>query len=204
MFSRLISLKVRNILLAEKIYGDDDDGDLDMGTDHLNRSTNSRPSNIPSDLYNRLQTYSGLLSEYNVRSTPHQAHFSSHLTVNGVRYTTRAKHEGNSNILVVGEDDEDVPVSIEHILQFPGYSDAWVLVRAHRDVSVKNDPFRSFPLLRAKLYSPLLHDALELVHSSALEIHFAKHTFIWEEQQVSAIISLSRVGGVPISISRRD
>lgn len=123
-------------MIVERTYCDDDD-DLNIDTEPFNRSTTSRPSN-------RLAAYSELLSEYNIRSTPHQAHFLSHLTVNSVRYTTRSKHEGNSNILV-GENDEEVPVSIIQILQFPGHPDAWVLVRAYRDVSVKNDPFRGFP-----------------------------------------------------------
>lgn len=197
MFARL---KVRNTMITERTYSDelddDEDDDDTNGTRYLDRSTISRPSNILSDMYDRLMAYSELLSEYNVHSTPHHAHFLSHLTVNGIRYTIRSKHIGNNNILVVGENDEEVPVSIEHILQFQGHSDIWALVRAHKAVSVRNDPFHNFPLLPAKLYNPLLHDALELVHSSALEIHFAEHTFDWEGQQVSAIISLSRASDI--------
>lgn len=147
---------------------------------------------IPAHVQDALRDYCDLLQDYAITEVPSKAQFLSHLTVEGVRFTTRATHLGNSNILVRGLSNEEIPASIEHILRLPNSSDAWVLVRCHKDIDV-HDPFLTYPLIRAKMWSSLYHDRLDVVHFSSLTTHFAKHTFCWEDKQVVIASSLSRV-----------
>ncbi|PPQ79206.1 hypothetical protein CVT26_000557 [Gymnopilus dilepis] len=109
----------------------------------------------------------------------------------GIFYTTRAVHEGNSCVLV-----EDIPCRIEEILQCPGTEsnsvDTWLVVRAYRAFHL-DDPYREYPALRASIWSSELEDSITLVHISQVKSQYAMCPISWRGAPAVVAVSLSRV-----------
>lgn len=110
MFESLVAPEVRNTLKAD-IHSqavEVEDTDREQVT-----STAAKP--LPPALRSAI-TSAGHIA-------PHRAKLLSHLTVRGVRYSVRSKHEGNSGILLEDVDNNSIAVCIEHMGQFTSLFD---------------------------------------------------------------------------------
>jgi hypothetical protein len=127
---------------------------------------------------------------------PKSAKFTNRVTTpNGISYTTRKTHEGNSGVFCHGL---NVPFCIEKIIQFPesvSYmvpKGTWFVVRRLQKPTVTTDPYIKYPYLRAQIWHHELEDDIEVLSISEIETHFAKLVIPWETQTVVVIVSLSR------------
>ena len=117
-------------------------------------------------------------------------------TCDGVNYSTKDVHEGNSGVLCKGSEN---PYCIEQIIAFPedetnrSVQGMWFVVRRHRSTDVRIDPYGRYPLLRAKLWSTQLESTVDVLNLTEIDSHFAKCAIHWEGQEVAVVVSLSRV-----------
>jgi hypothetical protein len=119
------------------------------------------------------------------------------LTRKGIMYSAASRHVGNSSVLIhSGQAGVLIPAQIQCFVQLvlPDNNTPVMFVAAQRylPANVKHDPFSTYPFLRAELWSCEL-DSLGFYTPESIESHFAYCPMKWEEQQVMAIISLSRV-----------
>lgn len=166
------------MLSVSNMDGDDASPDVDEVTEP---NITSQPKRVIPEHLRTILAESG-------HDVPHKAQFLTHLTVEGLPYAVRTRHEGNSGILINGE----VPVQIEYILRF----DSGVIcavVRQYQPADVDFDPFSDFPLIGAKMWSTELFEQLEVVPIKYLKIQFAKCKVPWEGKDVTVIISLDKV-----------
>jgi hypothetical protein len=130
------------------------------------------------------------------KSVPTTATRLTRYTRDGVNYSIKDVHEGNSGVLC---QDSESPYCIEQILAFPedvtnrSVRGIWFVVRRHRPSDVRIDPYRRYPLLRAKMWSTQLESAVNILNPTEIDSHFAKCVIQWENQEVAVVVSLSRV-----------
>lgn len=183
MFDKLVNPQVRNTLVTDMLsMGDETATVAADGT----ASGLGRLRTIPADIHKAL-------TDSKVEGVPTQAYLHSHLTVKGLTYTVRAKHEGNSNIFVLTKSKIAVPASITNFVTFNG--DTYVIVQRYRAANVceEDDPYLAFPWMRSKMWSTSLRKQLEVVAPQSLNAHFAKCVTRWKGEDVAVVISLSRV-----------
>ena len=130
------------------------------------------------------------------KSVPTSAVRLTRYTRDGVNYSIKAVHEGNSSVLC---NDSETPYCIEQIVAFPedvsnrSIQGMWLVVRCHRSADVRIDPYGRYPLLRAKLWSTQLESTVDVLNPAAINSHFAKCVIEWEGQEVAVVVSLARV-----------
>lgn len=130
--------------------------------------------------------------------TPKCISLLPNLTMKGTIYSAASRHAGNSSVLIhSGRPGVLIPAQIQWFVQLV-FADnintpvTFVAARRYLPAKVKHDPFSTYPFLRAELWSCEL-DSLGLYDPESIESHFAHCPMKWEERQVMAIISLSRV-----------
>ena len=185
MFTRLVQPQARNSLslvptISENDFPDSEDFDEDSA---------SQDDTLPKDI---LAVFTRAFPE---SSIPKSATIVNRIMRQGIVYSTRAIHEGNSGVFVK---DTRTPFSIQKIVEFSRVADGsglqgpWLVVRRHMAAGVEVDPYLDYPLLKAKMWSPDLDSALEVLPMSDVVGHYAKHIISWGERKVAVIISLSR------------
>jgi hypothetical protein len=133
---------------------------------------------------------------------PTSAVFRSHITVKGIRYSTRQQHRGNSAVLLPKAENasEKIPVHIEHILETK--DGLFVAVSLYQSLVIPNNPFSRYPVFGAEMWYWLPDDPKEsrmlyIVDASLLETHFASWEIPWKVDEVtyrlSVIVPLRRV-----------
>lgn len=118
-----------------------------------------------------------------------------HIRIGGLNYSPFSKHLGNSSILLrSGIAGVFQPARIDFIVQIVHNAQVGTLVavRKYLKATEIDDPFASYPFLRTQLWSRNL-GALELHELQSIECHFAHLSFLWQKQDLVAVISLSRV-----------
>jgi len=200
MFRKLVQPQTRNSLAIDmqSSFRDEDDDDYDDILDEDESDIEGPVVQIDRNILLALaQRLPG-------QPIPPRATSLSHCTRDGINYSVKRVHEGNSNVLCK---DSETPYSIEQILVFPkeatGVRGIWLAVRRHKRAAVQRDPYRRYPLLRAHLRSPELESTIELLNLSEIEAHFAKCLIQWEEQEVAVVVSLSRVRLLFVSVFSR-
>lgn len=141
-------------------------------------------------------------------SHPTHAHFVSNTTISGFVHSTRQKHQGNCQVMFSPTDGSTpIPGFIDSI--FTVENDPRQFLAVHRllsSSSSNNDPFRHWPFLGVKLYDNAL-GYLEVIPVANVDFQFACCPLIWEEADVLAVVSLSKVSSamacfsVPTQIS---
>jgi len=130
------------------------------------------------------------------KSVPTTAVRLTRYTRDGVNYSIKDVHEGNSGVLCK---DSESPYCIEQILAFPedvtnrSIQGMWLVVRRHKVPEIRIDPYGRYPLLRAKLWSTQLESTVDVLNPTEIDSHFAKCVIHWEGEEVAVVISLSRV-----------
>ena len=137
-------------------------------------------------------------------SLPTSASTLSQLTIAGITYSVASRHTGNSCIFL-GSPSMDVflPAQIEYIIQFVSKNNissvtTLVAVRQFKQHDTLSDPFSSYPLLQAQMWSPEL-GTLKLNPVNNIHCHFACSTMLWEGEKVMVAVSLSHVCSYLIS-----
>ena len=139
---------------------------------------------------------------YLKRQIPGRVQYLTHLTHNGTHYWIRSRHAGNSAVLLEDETGKTRPARIEYIFQTPGpQSQPFIAVRQYRELdieTVRNDPFRRYPALRAEMWSNELYDELSIVQANMLNVQYASWVVPWgfpgsNQAEVLIVLSLSRV-----------
>jgi len=130
------------------------------------------------------------------------------IRIGGLSYSPFSKHLGNASILLrSGSAGVFQPARIDFIVQVVHEAQVGTLVAVRKYLKATgiDDPFSPYPFLRAQLWSRNL-GALELHELGSIECHFAHLPFLWQNQDLMAIISLSRVSGpfYPPFISRMN
>ena len=156
--------------------------------------TTSPLPNIPDSLLTCLRESFG--------ETPKSISLLPNLTMKGIVYSAASRHTGNSSVLIhSGRPGVLIPAQIQYFVQLvlPDNINSlvtFVAARRYLPANVKQDPFSTYPFLRAELWSRELDsesESLGLYTPECIESHFAYLPMEWEERQVMAIISLSRV-----------
>ena len=134
----------------------------------------------------------------NFDETPKSISLLPNLTMKGIVYSAASRHAGNSSVLIhSGQPGVSTPAQIQYFVRLilPDSLNTPVMFMAARRYlpgNVKHDPFSTYPFLRAELWSRKLA-SLGLYAPESIESHFAHCPMEWEEQQLMAVISLSRV-----------
>lgn len=195
MFDKLVAPQVRNTLVTDMLaFASADKGA--SGALSTGRTLGSlRP--VPEDIRKALQE---ALSKVGI-VVPPEVYLPSHLTVGGITYAIRSKHEGNSNILVLTRHGSKLPVSIINFVTFPSTNNVeaigntYVIARKHLELEPKlqNDPYSAFPWIRASMWSNSLDPEIRVFLPELLDNHFAKCVVSWEGREVAVVTDLSRV-----------
>jgi hypothetical protein len=189
ILQKLVDPQVRGTLVTDVLNFAVDDLDEVEVSDYASDTTSPLPT-IPDFLM------TCLLESFN--ETPKCISLLPNLTIKGIIYSAASRHAGNSSVLIhSGRPGLLIPAQIQCFVQLvlPDNIDTpvtFVAARRYLPANVKRDPFSAYPFLRAKLWSHEL-DALALYTPESIESHFAHCPMKWEEGQVMAVISLSRV-----------
>ena len=128
---------------------------------------------------------------------PEEVEFLSHVVEQGVRYSIRSQHEGNSGLLLPSRDGDPIPCLIEYILRTnKPQSQTFFILRQYQKANISSDPFLKYPRLRARIWSTVLHQELDVMDHRVLSEQFAKFEIDWEEKRVAVIFSLAKVRGL--------
>ena len=188
IFQKCFDPQVRGTLVTDLLsfaMDDLDDAEVMSASDATNPLTK-----IPDDLMTCLHESFG--------ESPKCISVLPNLTLKGIIYSSASRHAGNSSVLIhSGRPGVLIPAQIQCFVQLvlPDSINApvtFVAARRYLPANVKRDPFSTYPFLRAELWSHEL-DALGLYAPESIESHFAHCPMKWEERQVMAVISLSRV-----------
>jgi hypothetical protein len=189
MFQKLVDPQVRDTLVTDTLsFAVDDLDDVEV-PDYMSDTTSPLPK-IPDSLMTCLHE--------SFDTTPKCISLLPNLTMKGIVYSASSRHAGNSSVLIhSGRPGVLIPAQIQCFVQLilPDNINTpvmFVAARQYLPVNVKRDLFSTYPFLRAKLWSREL-DSLRLYTPESIESHFAHCPMEWEEQQVMAVISLSRV-----------
>jgi hypothetical protein len=189
IFQKLVDAQIRDTLVTDMLSFAMDDLDDAEVSDYASDATSPLPK-ISDSLMTCLQE--------SFDKTPKCIALLPNLTMKGIIYSAASRHAGNSSVLIhSGRPASLFPAQIEYFVQLilPDNIDTpvtFVAARPYLSANVKCDPFSTYPFLRAKLWSREL-DSLGLYAPENIESHFAYCPMKWEEQQVMAVISLSRV-----------
>ena len=193
MFQKLVDPQVRDTLVTDilTLFTDDVDSENDG---LLNEYQLQQPVQLADALPVLLQEC--LVATYGRRLC---ARLLSHLKISGITYSSSAVHLGNALILLKSPTpNKYLPARIDYITQIlfddtdDGHLVTFVAARKYKPSTVNSDPFRAFPFLQTQLWSREL-DSLELYPLQSIECHFAQSLVSWENSDVMAMISLSRV-----------
>jgi hypothetical protein len=194
MFSKLVQPQSHNSLAIDiplSAHEKDNDDDHDEDERAENELDFDGPT-IRLDHELRL----ALAQKQPGKSVPTTAVRLTRYTHDGVNYSIKDVHEGNSGVLCK---DSESPYCIEQILAFPedvtnrGIQGMWLVVRRHQSPDVRVDPYGRYPLLRAKLWSTQLESTVDVLNPTEINSHFAKCAIQWEGQEVAVVVSLARV-----------
>ena len=185
MFTRLVQPQARNSLsliptISENDLPDPEDFDDDLV---------SQDVIIPKDIL------AAFTQTFPRNSIPERGTFVNRIMRQGIVYSTQAIHEGNSGVVCK---NSRTPFSIQKIVEFSPAARGstlhgpWLVVRRHMAAGVEVDPYLDYPLLKAKMWSPDLDSALEVLPMSDVVGHYAKHIISWKERKIAVIVSLSR------------
>jgi len=189
IFQKLLDPQVRGTLVTDLLSFAMDDLDVEEVSDYVSDTTSPLPE-IPDSLMTCLHESFG--------ETPKCISLLPNLTVKGIIYSAASRHVGNSSVLIhSGRPGVLIPAQIQCFVQLvlPDNINTpvtFVAAQRYLPANVKRDPFSAYPFLRAELWSREL-DSLGLYTPESIESHFAHYPMKWEERQVMAIISLSRV-----------
>jgi len=191
MFSKLVQPQTRNSLAVDMQSSAHDEDDYDDGSVAEDELDVDGPT-VQVDRTIHLALAERLLGQ----AIPPTATSLSHCTRDGINYSIKHVHEGNSGILCR---NSETPYCIEQILAFPNternrdIQGIWLVVRRHKQADVRWDPYRRYPLLRANLWSAQLGSTVEVLKLTDIDCHFAKCVIQWEQKEVAVVVSLSRV-----------
>lgn len=186
MFETLLQPHARDPLMADSrsqaeestidIDGDDDD-------------SIPRQERIPPDIHTAF-------AKGGYKCLP-MAQSINQIRYQGVSYTARDKHEGNSCVLFKRR---DAPFCIEKILQFSTNNTSqhaprgtWIVGRSHLSANIAVDPYLQYPRLRARIWDEQLGPEVEVWPIQDIDTHFAKCSISWGDKKVAVVVSLSRV-----------
>jgi hypothetical protein len=179
-FSKFLDPQVRNTLLTDisrfLALEDDNEPTPDL---------KGKMTAIPEGPYKALQIHFQGAS-----STPREAKVLSSYSLNGLTFSTFARHRGNSFVLIRRPSFPSLPAQIESMLQISA-NEIYFVVRYFLK-PVSDDPFDKYPVLQSSLWSQDLGQ-LVVVKPQDIESHFACLAFEWRGTDSLAIVSLSRV-----------
>jgi hypothetical protein len=187
IFQKLLNPEVRGTLITDMLSFAMDDLDDVESEDVSSDTTNPK---IPDSLMICLLESFGEI--------PKIISLLPNLTMKGLIYSAASRHAGNSSVLIhSGRPGVLIPAQIQCFVELvvPDNINSpvtYVAAQRYLPANVKHDPFSTYPFLRAELWSREL-DSLQLYTPECIESHFAHCPMKWEEQQVMAVISLSRV-----------
>jgi hypothetical protein len=191
MFQKLVDPQIRGTLVTDLLSFAMDDLDDVEASDCATDTTSPLPK-IPDDLMTCLHESFG--------ETPKSISLLPNLTMKGIVYSAASRHTGNSSVLIhSGRPGVLIPAQIQYFVQLvlPDTKNTlvtFVAAQRYLPANVKQDPFSTYPFLRAELWSRELNsESLGLYTPESIDSHFAYLPMEWEERQVMAIISLSRV-----------
>ncbi|CAA7270442.1 unnamed protein product [Cyclocybe aegerita] len=191
MFQKMTNLNVRDALVPDmrafaSIMEPSAEGDNPVWADLTKRS-------IPEDL-------SLALAEFLEGPTPSEAHFLSHLSIDGVNYATSSKHAGNSCVLLhhphnyKSRNIECLDAAqIKYIVQVSSGDNSiqtYIGLSRYLHADVVHDPYSRFPAFPARLSSRKL-GVLEIATPDQLFNHFACLPVCIEGRDLFAVLSLS-------------
>ena len=189
IFQKLVNPEIRGTLVTNVLSFVMDDLDEVEESGYAPDTTSPLPK-IPDSLM------TCLLESFD--ETPKCISILPNLSMKGIRYSAASRHVGNSSVLIhSGRPGVLIPAQIQCFVQLvlPDNINTpvtFVAAQRYLPANVKHDPFSAYPFLRAELWSHEL-DVLELYTPESIESHFAHCPMKWEEGQVMAVISLSRV-----------
>ena len=190
IFQKLIDPQVRGTLVTDLLSFAVDDID-DVEEENFDYASDTSPlPKMPESLMTCLVE--------NFGETPRCIALLPNLTMKGIVYSAASRHVGNSSVLIhSGQPGVLIPAQIQCFVQLVlpdniNIPVTFVAAQRYLPANVIHDPFSAYPFLRAGLWSREL-DSLELYTPESIESHFAHCPMEWEERQVMAIISLSRV-----------
>lgn len=195
IFQKFVDPQVRGTLITDVLsFAMDDLDEVEVEVSDYASDTTSPLPKIPDFLM------TCLLESFD--ATPKCISLLPNLTIKGIMYSAASRHAGNSSVLIQsGRPGVLIPAQIQCFVQLvlPDNINTpvtFVAARRYLPANVKHDPFSGYPFLRAKLWSHEL-DVLALYTPESIESHFAYYSMKWEEGQVMAVISLSRVSYFP-------
>lgn len=144
---------------------------------------------VPEPIFSALAMYLG-----GDTSGFHWAHFPSHITINGLRFSVPSNHVGNSHVLI-RHLDSTCPAQIEAIMEFENgdHPRQLLAVRHYQKLPPQiPDPFLQFPVLRTSTWSAE-RGQIVVVDVRDVDCHFACLPIDYEGHASYVTISLSRV-----------
>ena len=193
MFSKLVRPQSCNSLAIDmQLSAHEEDNDDEHDEDEHAEELDFDGPTIQLDHELRL----ALAQKQPRKSVPTTAVRLTHYTHDGVNYSIKDIHKGNSGVLCK---DSESPYCIEQILAFPedltnrSIQGMWLVVQRHRSPDVRVDPYGRYPLLQAKLWSTQLELTVHVLNPTEINSHFAKCVIQWEGQEVAVVVSLARV-----------
>lgn len=192
MFDELVQPQSRNSLAvdAQLTYEEEEDDD-DGGEEEEEEEDSNNALVGGTNVKLSQEIRYALAQRLHDHSFPTTAVSRTRCTRDGVNFTVKKVHEGNSCVF---RKESKTPYCIEQILTIPeDPQGVWLVVRGHRQAHVRVDPYRRYPLLRARLWSLELEPKIEVVEIREVDAHFAKCPIQWEQQEVAVVVSLSRV-----------
>lgn len=188
-FKTLTGRQVRNSLSIDPLLAQDDVDMLQVEGFDAEFTMEDYPpleEPLPTDIW------TAFASTFPREARIGKATMINRITHQGIFYTARRIHEGNSGIFLK---DSFVPACIEGFIETssPTKCNIWVVVRRHRLLKVEIDPYLNYPLLKARLWAPDLELKYEIFPVSHIDTHFAKCAVSWEGQAAAVIISLSHM-----------
>ena len=182
--AKLTDPKVRNTLFTDMSYVlfHDEEADSDDEGDEEESWLLRRQITIPEGPYRALQTYFGGKEE-----APKSAKIVSLHRVNGLTFSTYARHKGNSLILIRQSSLQSIPARIENIIQISKNEILYVIQYFLQSGS--GDVFAKYPDLKITTWSKNCGQ-LVVVPPRDVDSHFACLAI---DSDHIAVVSLSRV-----------
>jgi hypothetical protein len=199
MFRKLVDPQVRDTLITDILHLSD--SNTEEYEDHL-RMEESRVSEelregklsgpIPAPLKACIKATYG---------NHQKAVLLSHLTINVITYSTSSQHLGNSSILLKsGVVGKLLPAQIDYLTQIvfedegnqPQHMVTFIAACKYKAASILYDLFKLYPDVQAQIWRNKL-GPLGLYPINSIDCHFAHLPLSIDNQEMIAIISLSRV-----------
>ena len=141
-----------------------------------------------------LEVVSALTASLGSSDVPSIGVCSSYISIKGLSYCVASQHAGNSQIMIHTSEvpSQVTPAVIRHIFQVchKGSMATYLLVERLVAAKVQRDPFARYVWPRMGLYD--YSGQKEVIDPDNILSHFAQLPIVWEDRNISFVVSLSR------------